>query len=75
MRHELRDPPKMVKPPPGYVHREPCEREWCPGDAKAETEGDDCTKRYFESNEVESEDSSDDEDGQGQDWYLTGFDE
>lgn len=30
----------MVKPPPGYVHRQTCTLEWCPGDSsheKAET--------------------------------------
>lgn len=33
-RHALTDPPSMVQPPPGYVHRAPCGRDWCPGDAR-----------------------------------------
>lgn len=90
-RHALTDPPTMVQPPPGYVHKKPCGLEWCPGDA---AEACDTSKRYFKGIEdrstkcgIVSEKSEADEalleqDGEsceasdnGEDWYLSGFEE
>ncbi|KAK8198668.1 hypothetical protein M8818_006535 [Zalaria obscura] len=30
--HQMTNPPQMVQPPPGYVHRTPCRLPFCPGD-------------------------------------------
>ena len=73
--HGLTNPPTMVKPPPGYVHRMPCELELCPGDAsKNEVHGD---KRYFEgtTKRMGGEQTSREKVDKEQDWYLSGFDD
>jgi hypothetical protein len=74
-RHGLTDPPSMVKPPPGYVHRKPCELELCPGDASKDN--GDRDKRYFEgkTKEMQVELISMDKVDQERDWYLSGFDD
>ena len=46
MRYELSDPPKMAEPPPAYIHREACDIERCPGEAREEDNS--CEKRCFE---------------------------
>lgn len=81
--HQLTDPPTMVQPPPGYVHRTPCVREWCPGDAGgAQTsrrndrgrEGLGANASRAEHNGGNGNDNDKHEDD-NQDWFLTGFDE
>ncbi|KAK6429829.1 hypothetical protein LTR95_014022 [Oleoguttula sp. CCFEE 5521] len=63
MKHALDDPPKMVEPPPGYVHHRPCGLKWCPGDGQAKkrrSRGDRARReqpeRYFEDQGDTSDD-------------------
>ena len=90
MRHELENPPSMVQPPPGCVHKEPCVLEWCPGDAAKSANGskrnfrkekgksralngssDDCTDETGNLKEMMVTRGADD----GEDWYLSGFED
>ena len=51
-KHELDNPPTMVQPPPGFVHKEPCALEWCPGDASQQNNN---IGRYIQDEEGEME--------------------
>ncbi|KAK4506877.1 hypothetical protein PRZ48_000610 [Zasmidium cellare] len=89
--HELTDPPSMVQPPPGYVHREPCMRDWCPGDDRsqrgqgrskrmklggAEFDADASKTKKDDGPGKEDSKNDDDSDKDSQpDWFLTGFEE
>ncbi|KAF2173057.1 hypothetical protein M409DRAFT_49555 [Zasmidium cellare ATCC 36951] len=89
--HELTDRPTMVQPPPGYVHRGPCMREWCPGDARGalksnryERGGNEGVKADASRGETgkeddqheDDDDDDDDRDKESQEeWFLTGFEE
>ncbi|KAK3697307.1 hypothetical protein LTR37_017540 [Vermiconidia calcicola] len=86
MRHELTDPPSMVQPPPGYVHRKQCGLQWCPGDAKHSGSDHDllgASKLSVLKAESNTESGCESLHGEGraehdnvtESWYLTGFDE
>lgn len=85
MLHAETDPPTMVEPPPGYVHRQPCTLEWCPGDAvekRKESARKEKKKaqRYFESAKVKLEEEGSEEgeirendERSESEWFLGGF--
>ncbi|OQO08476.1 hypothetical protein B0A48_06346 [Cryoendolithus antarcticus] len=86
MKHALKDPPKMVEPPPGYVHYRPCGLKWCPGDGEAKRErrqgdGRKCEhpERYFQGPGKQSDDGLEDivpveaKAGEQEAWFLEGF--
>ena len=91
MRHELENPPGMVQPPPGYVHKEPCGLEWCPGDAGPSADGSSSYSRNKPKRALpllrdtgtsdagkgggEEYASDDRAEGERQDWYLNGFED
>ena len=77
----------MVKPPPGFVHRAPCELEWCPGDGRpkglAPRKGGEVGEaesggRYFQGELVEEDTEAVEGGGEGEvedeEWFLEGFD-
>lgn len=52
LKHALTDPPSMVFPPPGFVHREPCGLQWCAGDGGSRGQAQHVEvgqQRYFEA--------------------------
>lgn len=80
-RHELTDPPTMVQPPPGYVHRNGgCGLPWCPGDFRVSDPQpkpkEHVPQAVKNEDECEQDEESGDEDGESrEEWYLKGFDD
>ncbi|OQO12953.1 hypothetical protein B0A48_02417 [Cryoendolithus antarcticus] len=86
MKHALEDPPKMVEPPPGYVHHRPCGLKWCAGDGQAKkdrSKGDRARRQqpewYFEGSRKTSDDDAEGvtpelvKAGEQEPWFLEGF--
>ncbi|KAK6420423.1 hypothetical protein LTR95_016940 [Oleoguttula sp. CCFEE 5521] len=86
MKHALNDPPKMVEPPPGYVHHRPCGLKWCPGDGEAKREKSkehrakrEQPERYFDGAGKTSDDDAKvvtpelAKAGEQEPWFLEGF--
>lgn len=89
-KHALTDPPSMVQPPPGYVHKSPCRLEWCPGDSMQPSvnsksklghvanKPEDCSlhaEQPSSSTEQNGNDLVEDDANVKANWYLSGFEE
>ncbi|KAK4636113.1 hypothetical protein CLAFUW4_00499 [Fulvia fulva] len=70
--YELTEPPWMVQPPPGYKHQAPCDRPWCPCDAREVLTLKNSTPQNETHNEPGAEGKYDSDDSD--EWFLKCFD-